>query len=761
MAQNFTAGNIFLAFKSATNDLFAGFKKARQALKSMADRAKDVASKLANAGRKMARALGTPLGAVANLTKSLTQLRTLVVAFLASQTFRFLVTGPAEAAAQMREQAEATGLATESLGAYLFAVERLGGRQEAFTQALQSINEKLFGARFGLQESVMLFEEAGIEVQKANGEFKNAAEILLELGEKGDVSADTLQKLGPNVAQLSVVFSQGSEAIREATKRAVAFGAATDGTMVRLGEQLRRMKTDLKGAFGLLAEQVTKTLLPLVLKVGDQLAGFIADNSAKIQAFALVVQEVMGQIGENLSGRGEGGLAEGFQAFGVFLIDFLSETLSALAGFLRENIGRIMSNTLVLVAGILGPGALKLMALLGSKVKEGLTQILNLIQFPFVLAKELVIEFVTVAQARLSKGVADTLRTTVDFFANSRLGQLLIPDSAVEKAHEFLDLIENGGKEADKNIRGVGKILDENIAKLQATSVEIEKAGKAERDRLEAEIDEMVDALKEQGQIGAAIADSANLFKEGFGVVTDTLKESLRETAGEFGVDVDSVIGLFEEKLRDVRAEQEAAIARIEAGGGGDGGGEGQGTELTPEQQAKIAAQGEQLRITISGSVSAGVVDGISRGASSMEILADIGRRLMSKALTDAIDSFTVAMSESLKALGVEASGLVNGILNAAIALVGFLLSQLEKGSDASSRFGKVGAEVESSQLVRGVVSGPTSVAIAELQGNLDRAMVPVVERLDILTGIGQEILSRMSGGGGRGAGTAGATPTI
>ena len=76
----------------------------------------------------------------------------------------------------------------------------------------------------------------------------------------------------------------------------------------------------------------------------------------------------------------------------------------------------------------------------------------------------------------------------------------------------------------------------------------------------------------------------------------------------------------------------------------------------------------------------------------------DIGRQLFEKALTDAIGSFKVAMSKAITELAGESKGLINGILNAAIGLVGFLLSQLDKGSDSSRRFGRVGPEVDSTE---------------------------------------------------------------
>ena len=108
---------------------------------------------------------------------------------------------------------------------------------------------------------------------------------------------------------------------------------------------------------------------------------------------------------------------------------------------------------------------------------------------------------------------------------------------------------------------------------------------------------------------------------------------------------------------------------------------------------------------------------------------------------------------------------LVQGIMNTAIAAVGFILSQLEKGQETVKSFTNLAPEIQSSQLVRGIVAGPQNVAIAEVGENISTAFVPTNEWLAAIHGLIQEGLFVLQGNGGAspafaGEGTAGRTAT-
>ncbi len=165
---------------------------------------------------------------------------------------------------------------------------------------------------------------------------------------------------------------------------------------------------------------------------------------------------------------------------------------------------------------------------------------------------------------------------------------------------------------------------------------------------------------------------------------------------------------------------------------------------LTPAQQelADSIAQAGQA-------IGRGLLQGIEQGKKGVELLADVGRKLFVTAGNKAIEQLTKQAGEAIAGMTKLSSELVGGIINTVIAAVGFILSTLDKAKDAVETFGDVAPEVQSSQLVRGIVAGPQNVAIAEVGENIATAFLPTNERLDAIIGLMQEGLIALGGGGG------------
>jgi hypothetical protein len=154
------------------------------------------------------------------------------------------------------------------------------------------------------------------------------------------------------------------------------------------------------------------------------------------------------------------------------------------------------------------------------------------------------------------------------------------------------------------------------------------------------------------------------------------------------------------------------------------------------------------LASTFSTSVGDGLRDALINAKKPMEALASIGQNLFANMVDQTIKRLETGLTEAFKAItGVAGEGIglaLTGILGAA----GAVLSKL--GSKGSDSFGSVQSAVTSSQAVRGIVAGPSSVAIATVSDDLARAVAPVVQRLDMAIGYLASI-DRKTGSGGRG----------
>lgn len=153
------------------------------------------------------------------------------------------------------------------------------------------------------------------------------------------------------------------------------------------------------------------------------------------------------------------------------------------------------------------------------------------------------------------------------------------------------------------------------------------------------------------------------------------------------------------------------------------------------------------LAKSFSSAVGDGLRDAILNSKSAMEALADIGNNLFANMVDQFTKRLETGLADVFKSItGAAGEGIglaVTGIFGAAGAVLGHL------GNKSESTFGNVRSAVTSSEQTRGIIAGPSSIAIAQVGEDLGRAVAPVVDRLDILITISRAIARNTKGGGG------------
>jgi hypothetical protein len=191
--------------------------------------------------------------------------------------------------------------------------------------------------------------------------------------------------------------------------------------------------------------------------------------------------------------------------------------------------------------------------------------------------------------------------------------------------------------------------------------------------------------------------------------------------------------------FRDTRASAAAEIRRLQA----------------PAEFA--AAFAEPLAANIGDAVFQGILE----GKEAIDILGDIAQNVFSTALSSAIASFQKGMTNVLTQIAGSAGGIIGNILTGIAGVAAGIF--LRRRGSSTNTFSEVESRIESTQAVRGVVAGPTSIPIASVGENLERAFVPVNDRLDIminhLAAISNNTSSGAAPGGGQ-FGLAGTVPT-
>lgn len=153
----------------------------------------------------------------------------------------------------------------------------------------------------------------------------------------------------------------------------------------------------------------------------------------------------------------------------------------------------------------------------------------------------------------------------------------------------------------------------------------------------------------------------------------------------------------------------------------------------------------EAFTIPLTNAISDAVINGIVNGKKGAEILADLTKNLMTAALNDVAKRFQQGLIDVFKAVAGAGGELLGSAL---ITVVGVVAGVLGRKKSSSDSFASIQSRIDSSEAVRGIVSGPANVAIAAVGDNLKRALVGVEQRLDALISITSQIRDQGSGPG-------------
>ncbi len=155
----------------------------------------------------------------------------------------------------------------------------------------------------------------------------------------------------------------------------------------------------------------------------------------------------------------------------------------------------------------------------------------------------------------------------------------------------------------------------------------------------------------------------------------------------------------------------------------------------------------EELIESTTQIIGQGVTEGILQGKIAFKDVAEVGANLFRNFMSKAIDNIGKKLSQVLENV-LGSQGAV-GLAGALIGIGGLIISNLQGKTEAT--IDDFGDQVSSSEAVRGVVAGPTNVAISKVGNQLKDA-------LRVSEGLLLRIANAVESGGGGGGGGAGDT---
>jgi hypothetical protein len=188
-----------------------------------------------------------------------------------------LITGAIDAADNLRDLSQATGITVESLGGLGFAAGQNGGSLEGVASAAGKLNKALAEAAAGSRAALEPFQALGISVQDAAGQTKAADVVFAEIADRfktfndgPEKSALALRLFGKAGAEQIALLNEGGEALRANIEYYKRFSGVTT-EVAAASDQFNDTLGKVRLLSQSLGTSIAAALLPSLQAVADRL----------------------------------------------------------------------------------------------------------------------------------------------------------------------------------------------------------------------------------------------------------------------------------------------------------------------------------------------------------------------------------------------------------------------------------------------------------------------------------------------------------
>jgi lambda family phage tail tape measure protein len=196
-----------------------------------------------------------------------------------------------DAADNLRDMSQKTGIAVETLNGLGFAAGQAGGSLESVAEAAGKVNKSVVEAAGGNKDTSEAFNVLGISVRDATGRLKTADVVMAEVADRfkkyadgPEKSAIALRIFGKAGADMIPLLNDGGDAMRENTEYAKKYSGMTtelSNGSDNFNDSMGKLTVQQKN----FANVMTTAALPVVQTVVDELLK-AAENSDKFSSSA-------------------------------------------------------------------------------------------------------------------------------------------------------------------------------------------------------------------------------------------------------------------------------------------------------------------------------------------------------------------------------------------------------------------------------------------------------------------------------------------
>lgn len=260
------------------------------------------------------------------------------MAIVGAGALALLVKNTIDAADNLRDMSQKTGIAVETLNGLGFAAGQAGGSLESIVGAAGKLNKSISEAAGGNKETAEAFKALGISVLDAEGNLKKADVVMAEVADKfegfedgPEKSALALRIFGKAGADMIPLLNDGGAAMRENTEYAQKYSGMTKDladASDNFNDTMGKLTLQQTG----FANEMTKAVLPILQAVANETLN-AAEQSDKFSVAAAALRNVLQTVvvlGAEVAfvfartGNTLGGMAAQIGALGISFTDLAS-----------------------------------------------------------------------------------------------------------------------------------------------------------------------------------------------------------------------------------------------------------------------------------------------------------------------------------------------------------------------------------------------------------------------------------------------------
>jgi len=209
-----------------------------------------------------------------------------------------IVTKFASYADTIDEASERTGMSTEAMSEFKFAIEQSGGSLESFESGIKRMSRVLLDAKSGSKEAEDTIKMLGLSLEDfANKSPEEAfmifAEAIGKVPSELERSALAQEVFGRSGTQMLPLLNLGVQGIEELRQKARDLGLVLSGEAAAAGGQLNDALDAMKGSVLGLAAPIAEALVPTVQSFVDSMQGTINGMIAWMREHPALTAEIV------------------------------------------------------------------------------------------------------------------------------------------------------------------------------------------------------------------------------------------------------------------------------------------------------------------------------------------------------------------------------------------------------------------------------------------------------------------------------------